>query len=312
MKQRMLITVVALVAVPLAWADAPPEVARFTTEDGVQIVGDYYPHSGGGPAPAVILLHMYRSERSAWKPLVPALSKAGFAVLAIDMRGHGESTEPTSMRLGARAVQQDSTLFNAMHKDVAAAYTWLSQQPNVDLSQFGLVGASVGCSVALAYAARDKSVDGVVCLTPGEKYLGVDSIEDISSVDGRGVMLVATEGERKACDALVNINSNAEVRIVGQGKVHGTRMFGKIKGIEDRIVRFLNRHVRIAEQEPVAASVRGTEYFAIGSKRDIKLEPAERRLFSSVEEARARGLTGPDSPRDGQMLDTTDRLPDSI
>ena len=38
------------------------------------------------------------------------------------------------------------------------AYDWLAQQPKVDRARFALVGASVGCSVALQYAAKDRSV----------------------------------------------------------------------------------------------------------------------------------------------------------
>ena len=36
---------------------------------------------------------MYRSNRRAWAPLVPELVAAGFTVLAIDQRAHGESQE---------------------------------------------------------------------------------------------------------------------------------------------------------------------------------------------------------------------------
>lgn len=309
MKAKLLVCAAVLSFIPSAWAGAAPprERARFITEDGVEIVGDYYPPAGSGKAPAVILLHMYRSDRGAWKPLVPKLHDAGFAVLAIDMRGHGASTQPTSKRLRKRALDRDATLFNDMHRDVAAAYVWLSKRPTVDLSQFGLVGASIGCSIALDYASRDKSVDAVVCLTPGEDYLGVNSLEDLEQVGRRPMLLLATEGERNASDALGKANSAAEVRIVGKGIIHGTHMFGKIDGIEEHIVGFLDKHVRSTGEKSVAASVNGNEYFAIGSAPDIKLDPIERRLFSSVKEARARGLTGPDSPLDGKMIDTADR-----
>ncbi|MFH0982981.1 MAG: alpha/beta fold hydrolase, partial [Planctomycetota bacterium] len=237
-------------------------------------------------------------------PLIPKLHEAGFAVLALDMRGHGESVQPATMRLRERVAQRDPALFNDMYQDVAAAYVWLAGKPNVDPSQFGLVGASVGCSVALDYATRDKSVDAVVCLTPGEKYLGVDSVEDIKAVGRRAMLLLTTEGERADSDSLAKLNPGAEVRVVGKGVVHGTNMFGKMAGIEDQIVAFLNAHVRSGGEKPVAASLHGHEYFAVGSAEDIKLDPKERRLFSSLEEARARGLTGPDSPSEGKMIDT--------
>ena len=304
-KVIVLLVVTACAAFAQADAELACEPARFATEDGVQIVGDYYPAAAQGPAPAVVLLHIYRSDRGAWRPLVPALHNAGFAVLAIDMRGHGESTQPSSMQLRRRVIERDTAVFNDMHKDVAAAYGWLAKKPKVDLSQWGLIGASVGCSVALDYVTRDRSVDSVVCLTPGEKYLGVDSVEDVRRIAGRSILLLATEGERKDSDILGRANASAMVRIVGPGVVHGTQMFGRVEGIEDRIAAFLAGHVlRGTGDKPVAASIRGNEYFAVGSANDIKLDAKDRRLFSSVEEARARGLTGPDSPLNGKMIDT--------
>ena len=61
------------------------ERAAFATSDGIEIVGDYFPPDGRAMAPAVILLHQYNADRSSWKPLVPKLHEAGFAVLAIEV-----------------------------------------------------------------------------------------------------------------------------------------------------------------------------------------------------------------------------------
>ena len=280
-----------------------PTRAAFTTEDGVNIVGSYYKPPGHTPRPAVILLHMYRSDRTAWEPLVEVLQRKALAVLAIDMRGHGQSVQPTSMGLQDKVMRRDGELFRSTYRDVMAAYTWLSRQPNVDLSRLGVVGASVGCSVAIDYAARDRSVDAVVCMTPGEDYLGLDSrkhIAEFAKYGQRPTLLLATEGERKACDVLGKIDESATVRIVGRGKVHGTHMFGKIEGIEDQIAQFLHKHLGTPSEKPVAAAVDGSEYFDVDSVMDISLESARRRLFSSPQEAEARGLeqaTGPEAMR---------------
>ncbi|MFH0982647.1 MAG: UbiD family decarboxylase domain-containing protein, partial [Planctomycetota bacterium] len=55
-------------------------------------------------------------------PLIPKLHEAGFAVLALDMRGHGESVQPATMRLRERVAQRDPALFNDMHHDGAANF----------------------------------------------------------------------------------------------------------------------------------------------------------------------------------------------
>ncbi len=277
-----------------------PEVVQFTTSDGVVIVGDY--HAPEKPkSPAVVLLHMYRSDRSAWAPLVPTLRSAGFAVLAIDLRGHGESVSPGSMELVRRALERDATLFNPMHFDVAAAHAFLSKRKNIDLSRLAIVGASVGCGVAIDYAARDRSVDVVVCMTPGTHYLGIDSLAHIRRYGERPILLLATADERSACDQLGTLSGSGTADIVGPGRVHGTQMFGVIDGIASRIASFVDKHVGDRDGIPVVGSVDGKAYFAFGSKEHIDMPPEKVRWFSSVEEARAKGSTGPDSPSEGQV-----------
>ena len=128
----------------LAAAEEPvAQRVEFKTDDGVTIVGDYYPPTGPEAAPAAILLHMYRQDRTTWKPLVGPLHGAGFAALAIDLRGHGESTKPEDMRLTRHVSERDPKLFNAMHRDVAAAVKWIRAQPDVDQAKLVLVGASI-------------------------------------------------------------------------------------------------------------------------------------------------------------------------
>ncbi len=213
--------------------------AEFRSEDGVSIVGDYYPPTGRAISPVAILLHMYRHDRSTWTPLIEPLHEAGFAVLAIDMRGHGESTKPEGMNLADRVKQRDTKLFNNMHKDVQAALKWARTQPNVDQDMLVLIGASVGCSVAIDTTAREPSVDAVVCLTPGTKYLGVDSTRHILKTGDRPILLLATEDEREATDTLAKSADNVTGEIVGPGRIHGTNMFGKVDGIETRITQFV-------------------------------------------------------------------------
>ena len=124
-----------------------PYRVEYTTSDGVVIIGDYWtPIDMTKRAPGVILLHMYRSDRTAFRPLVPALEEAGFAILAIDMRGHGESVKPEDRQLEKKVRDREPALFRSMNRDLFGAYRWLQQRPEVDLSRFALVGASAAHS----------------------------------------------------------------------------------------------------------------------------------------------------------------------
>jgi len=268
----------------------------FATEHNIAIVGTYSPptKSAGGPAPAAVLLHMYRHDRRTFEPLVPALSRAGFAVLAIDLRGHGESAGPAELGLADRVARRDPRLFQLMYRDVEAAYAWLAEQPEVDLSRWVLVGASVGCSVALDCAARDRSVDGVICLTPGLNYLGIDSDAHARKYGRRPLLLIASEGEKADAQALGRLVEGATVKIVpdspdGKDALHGTRMFGKVEGIETLIAEFAARAAGPPSTEQVVASRIGQVYYEPDSSQARNLSTRNLRRFSSAQEAQDRG-----------------------
>jgi pimeloyl-ACP methyl ester carboxylesterase len=89
----------------------------FETSDGFVLKGDLTAAADVN-APVAILLHMYRSDRSAWAPLVPDLLAAGFTVLAIDQRAHGESAEEVA---GVRALVLLSPGTNYFGVDVVEA-----------------------------------------------------------------------------------------------------------------------------------------------------------------------------------------------
>jgi pimeloyl-ACP methyl ester carboxylesterase len=47
-----------------------------------------------GAGPLVVLLHGFPEDRRAWRHQIPALARAGFRVVAPDLRGYGDSPKP--------------------------------------------------------------------------------------------------------------------------------------------------------------------------------------------------------------------------
>jgi len=276
---------------------------EFTTNDGFVIAADFVEPMANKEtkAPIAVLLHMYKSDRSTYTPLIGPLNKAGFAILAIDMRGHGHSVGPPEKQLAQRVERRDHKLFREMYKDVEAGYLWLRQQGRVDLSRLVIVGASVGCSVAMDYASRDPSVDAIVCMTAGTAYLGIDSLTHVAKLGQRPLLLLASEEERSASDQLAKLARQATVKIFPEKKalgpmgLHGTRMFGKANGVEKMIVDFLVDSVGEPSSQCVVASVKGKVYYEPGSSQASRLSQDNLRWFSSSAEADARGYRPPKS-----------------
>ncbi len=269
----------------------------FTTDDGIEIHGTFVPSRAQAEdmAPIAILLHMYNTDHKDFLPLLPFLHMAGFAALAIDVRGHGQSVGPAAMNLPKRVGDRDPKLFREMYRDVEAAYLWLADQPGVDTGRFVLVGASVGGSVVMNYAGRDRSVDAVVWLTPGTKYLGIDSMRDARKYGRRPLLMLAAEPERSAAEALAAIVPGANVQLFpgqagDQMALHGTRMLGQVAGIEKTIVDFLTKSVGPPATQPVVASLSSDVYHTPDSPSVKRIKKANLRQFSSPTEAETRGL----------------------
>lgn len=300
------VALLTLACLSAAWAGPPAEIereaVRFPARDGHMIAAEYYPPAGDEPAPIVILLHMYNHDRSTWQPLIEPLHEAGFAILAIDLRGHGQSaTTETHQQM----LDRDTRLFEAMTDDVRGAYDWLAEQEHVDRSRFALVGASVGSSVALRYAKQDRSVDAIVCLSPGLNYLGLDSKRDIRQITGREMLLIAGRAERHAADAVEALDQTAagvDTKLL-DGDAHGTDLFETDKRLPKHIADYLKKAVGPPAREQVYGSIWGEVYHQPDAEWVDIIKPTNLRVYSSPQEAEARGLRasktkGPLSERD--------------
>jgi pimeloyl-ACP methyl ester carboxylesterase len=127
----------------------PPEAIDVTigTRDGVSLAGWYWP-SAQVKAPGVLLLHGNGASRAMHLRRARWLSAAGYAVLAIDFRGHGQST----------ARPRSFGWFEA--HDARAAFDWLKARQRG--APVGIVGVSLGGAAALLGASGPLPADALV------------------------------------------------------------------------------------------------------------------------------------------------------
>ncbi len=245
-------TLTLAVIVAPAWADDPAEVVServtFKTADGVEVVGDFYaPKKKKHAAPCAILVHMFPSDKSSWRPLVPYLHQKGFAVLAYDIRGAGESVLPKEKGLRRKYSDRDVVLFRDAWQDAAAAAKWLAGRDDCDAKRIVMIGASVGCSISIDYAGRNEDVLGVICLSPGTNYMDIKTLKQIGKLGKRPVLLISPEGEREEAEKLAKKDKAATVVIKpGDQSNHGTAMLAAEYGPElmKEIVAFASSAVK--------------------------------------------------------------------
>jgi pimeloyl-ACP methyl ester carboxylesterase len=250
MRAAPLLAVGALLLAPPAVRaeDAPkPEDVTIKTADGMKLAATYHPPRGrpAEGAPSVVALHMFMNRRQSYEPIVPAVTEQGMGLLAIDLRGHGGSKVQDGEDLSKKAAGRDGDLFRAMHHDAAAGIKWLRKTKKVPKGKVALLGASVGCSVAIDTAVRHPDdVACVVALTPGTNYLGVPTMEHIHKwPEGKPLFVLSSEGEKKkgAGPILEALREKGcEIHTVPGGQeLHGTRMFRKVTGIEEKVAAWI-------------------------------------------------------------------------
>ncbi|MBN2559583.1 MAG: alpha/beta fold hydrolase [Phycisphaerae bacterium] len=248
--------------------DYKPRVAKFEAADGLMIEGDYYPPlvRETESAPLAILIHMYPADRTSWKPLIPGLRKAGFAVMAYDIRGHAGSAEQTGRNVKEGYDNRDPMVFAEAWMDAEAATLYMGKQRCCDARRVAVIGASVGCSIALDYAARDQAVKVVVCLSPGTDYMGLDSVSHIKRCGDRPILLVAPEGEYSAVRELKKEAGEGvkSTKCPGGPEYHGAKMFDAPYGnkVLKRIVKFVTEPCG-ATGATVSASTKDDKKIAI-------------------------------------------------
>ncbi len=219
---------------PLNLPPTPTLVAKkdvfdigMVTEDGVRIKGTYY-RPAAANAPGIVLLHMLGRHREDWDAFARTLQDAGYAVLAIDLRGHGESE-------GQRE-------WSKMTKDAAIAVDFVRSRSETDPDRIALIGASIGANLAINYAAEDPEIRGVALLSPGLDYRGVTTPEAVKAYGKRPLFLAASSEDRYAygsAQELGRLATGPVQLLLLDGQGHGTQMLGKDNGLEEALLNWL-------------------------------------------------------------------------
>ena len=159
----------------------PITAVSFPSNDGVEVSALFGTAQTDELLPVVILLHDLGGNKSDWLSATDtygALLERGYAVLAIDMRGHGQTPLPD----GRQVLELIDLELGFL--DVHAALVWLQSQSKVDVSRIAVVGSGSGGNVAyVSLGSFPELIKTGVSLSPG--LWGASSLEPL--VTGAGL-----------------------------------------------------------------------------------------------------------------------------
>ena len=240
-----------------------PAAAEFETDDHWKLEGTLSPGAEGSTG-AVLLLHQLGSNRAEWQPLVERLQRPpAVAVLALDLRGHGESVQgPRSERQTWESFGEDAALWAGLARDAAAGAQYLLTSGAA--RSLVVVGSSIGASAAVAGLASESHVVGLAMISPGLAYHGLDALAPMRAYAGavdagppRTAWLIAGERDEGSAAAVAALTTEAagitvEHAVVAGSEAHGVALLNADATRWDA----LERYVREALHAPRRALVR--------------------------------------------------------
>jgi len=220
-----------LLPLPLA-----PQRIEFQAEDGVMLVGYYYP-AAANPAPVVVLMHEGGGNQTDWLyvgmvswlqnrgaeiptlpekkhfdtpyPFPPLPEDLSFAVFTFDFRGNGES-----------AGKMDR---NEFILDARAAYQTAAGLEGVDPAWVTGIGASIGADGVVDSC---EACAGALSLGPGD-WLGMPYGPAVTAMDDekKPVLCVAAEDDQTSVQACNGANGQYYQKQIYSAGGHGMQLF---------------------------------------------------------------------------------------
>ena len=164
-----------------------------STRDGANLNAYYFPSDQGEQAIPVIVVHEWKGQAGPYARLCLALQDAGFAVLALEYRGHGKSRTYRNPRTGSEDTFDLSKMgrrdFEAIIAfDMEEVKQFLKDENNerrLNLNALSIVGVEEGCLIAAHWAVKDwrfpsigskkqgQDVKALAFISPVKNHLGL-------------------------------------------------------------------------------------------------------------------------------------------
>ena len=220
---------------------ADPQRIEFSTEDGVNLVGVYYP-AAVNPAPMVVLMHWAGGDKNDWVmvgmtdwlnnrknfqgggmfspprfslepyPFQNMPDNISFGVFIFDFRDYGESDAA------------NSGLPAGWVLDAKAAYETAGNLPGVDPGMVVGIGASIGSDAVVD--ACDAGCLGALSISPGS-YLKINYLEAVTKLtqNGKKAWCLAAQDDQESAPMCESVRGIADQTIIYPSGGHGMMLF---------------------------------------------------------------------------------------
>lgn len=199
-------------------AAAPVKTVHFKSDDGWTLAASYA--AATKAKPTAILVHGVAAGRGEYDAFASSLQARGWGTLALDLRGHGDSTQ-------SRSGLRDFTDFDKTGEwgkgvfDILAAAQFLEKQ-GVKEGQVVLIGASIGANLCAQVFTALPHARLLVMLSPGADYRGVK----LPRLDGTRAVAAVSPGDTYAYATVKAMEKELPgLTVLTASGGHGAQMF---------------------------------------------------------------------------------------
>lgn len=261
-----------------------PQNMTLVTKDGVTLHATYFASSAGRNAPVAVLMHGKGGNRLVWQAGVgtapgfaQALQANDFAVITLDLRGHGENIAggTTGKAEATRFVPRDYQAMVAMDLEAVKKFIFDEHQKQaLNMSKLALVGADFSASVALMYTELDwlkepyddaavpaqrtprgQDVRALILLSPDTRVPGLNTNMAVTQIRNLKMPVMIGVGKKdnldrgsskKLADLISPKMEDPQYLFLQEydTKFRGTDLLNKGVGVEPQMYKFLDEFVK--------------------------------------------------------------------
>lgn len=212
------------------------KTVSFSTTDGITLVGTLWENKTT-EKPPLVLVHQFNRDRHAYDAFAREAFSHGYTVLSFDVRGFGESTSKGTSRISFSSFTEND--FRKIAGDILSAREFLNAESIL------VVGASIGANSALNYGMIDSGAAGLVLLSPGENFKGIDT-NSAAEENGVPLFIIASKEDQYSAESaqhIFNVSPLADKKLLLlENAGHGTDMLIRNASLSKNILDWLEEH----------------------------------------------------------------------